>query len=80
MRAVTTIRLLPTLLAMLGLALVIGFAVFAAVVGLGAAVHWVYIYLSPVALIGMIGGLLWLLSREIDKLPESPLKWIGWWR
>ncbi len=72
MRTVTTIRLLPAFLAALGLAVVIGFAVFAVVVGLSAAVHWVYIYLSPVVVIGVIVGLFWLLARGIERLPEPP--------
>ena len=72
MRTVTTIRLLPAILATLGLAIAIGFAVFAAVVGLSAAIHWVYIYLSPVVVIGGVLGLLWLVSRGIDRLPEPP--------
>ncbi len=72
MRTVTTIRLLPTLLATLGLAVVIGFVVFAAIVGLSAAVHWVYVYLSPVALIGVLVGSFWLLGRAINVIPDPP--------
>ncbi len=72
MKSVTTIRLLPAFLATLGLAVVIGFAVFAAVVGLSAAVHWVYIYLSPLVVIGVMFGAFWILGRAINRIPDPP--------
>lgn len=72
MSKTTSLRFLKLLAMVVGV-IGIGFMSFAVVMGLSAAVHWVYIYLSPVAVIGVVVGILWFLSRSADKwLQDSP--------